>query len=375
MKICLFYHSVISDWNHGNAHFLRGIASSFLAAGHEVQIFEPSDGWSLASLISGFGMKPVREFRNFYPLLKPVIYHEDSFDPADFLFDADLVIVHEWNSPEVVQKIGTFRAIKKNMILFFHDTHHRSVTAPDEMERYDLSDYDGVLAFGDVIRRIYLQKAWAERIWTWHEAADVRVFHPVISEEKEGDLVWIGNWGDEERTEELVEFIIDPVRELRIKARFYGVRYPSYAEKLLKQSGIEYKGWLPNYKAPEVFSKYEVTVHVPRKPYIKYLPGIPTIRPFEALACGIPLICSPWDDSENLFTPGKDYLIAQNGSEMKVHLSNVLKDKALSDRMSCHGLETIRTRHTCDHRTAELYRIMEELKAEESVVAGQLQIK
>jgi spore maturation protein CgeB len=40
------------------------------------------------------------------------------------------------------------------------------------------------------------------------------------------------------------------------------------------------------------------------------LPGIPTIRVFEALACGIPLVSAPWDDSEHLFRPGEDFLVA-----------------------------------------------------------------
>ena len=62
-----------------------------------------------------------------------------------------------------------------------------------------------------------------------------------------------------------------------------------------------------------------VTVHIPRQPYVQALPGIPTIRPFEALACGIPLICSPWQDVEGLFTPGTDFLIARHGREMTRH--------------------------------------------------------
>ena len=69
----------------------------------------------------------------------------------------------------------------------------------------------------------------------------------------------------------------------------------------LADAGIEYGGWLPNYRAPEVFSRYRVTVHIPRRPYVDALRGIPTIRPFEALACGIPLISAPWHDSEKLF--------------------------------------------------------------------------
>ena len=48
----------------------------------------------------------------------------------------------------------------------------------------------------------------------WHEAADTRVFRPSQAD-KEGDLVWVGNWGDDERTAELQEFLIDPDRTPR----------------------------------------------------------------------------------------------------------------------------------------------------------------
>ena len=44
MRIVLFCHSLISDWNHGNAHFLRGIASELQACGHHVAAYEPANG-------------------------------------------------------------------------------------------------------------------------------------------------------------------------------------------------------------------------------------------------------------------------------------------------------------------------------------------
>ena len=146
----------------------------------------------------------------------------------------------------------------------------------------------------------------------------------------EGDLVWIGNWGDDERAAELHEFLIDPVKSLGLRAKVYGVRYPQHALDMLRDAGIEYGGWLPNFACPEIFGRYRFTVHVPRRPYGDLLPGIPTIRPFEALACGIPLICSPWKDCEKLFTPGKDFLIARNGREMKRHMRALLSDKKLA---------------------------------------------
>jgi spore maturation protein CgeB len=39
LRVVMFYHSLLSDWNHGNAHFLRGIASELKARGHEVQVY------------------------------------------------------------------------------------------------------------------------------------------------------------------------------------------------------------------------------------------------------------------------------------------------------------------------------------------------
>ena len=58
-------------------------------------------------------------------------------------------------------------------------------------------------------------------------------------------------------------------------------------------------------------------MHVPRRFYVTHLPGIPTIRVFEALACGIPLISAPWDDAEGLFTPGEDFLVAKDGAAVE----------------------------------------------------------
>src|SRR5207248_6767087 len=105
--------------------------------------------------------------------------------------------------------------------------------------------------------------------WTWHEAADTRVFRPLPDHARDADLVWIGNWGDDERTEELREFLIEPVKALKLKARVYGVRYPQHALDELDAAGIEYGGWLPNYSVPEVFAGRRVTVHVPRRPYAR----------------------------------------------------------------------------------------------------------
>ncbi|MBK6008955.1 glycosyltransferase [Ramlibacter ginsenosidimutans] len=361
MRVTVFCHSLVSDWNHGNAHFLRGVCTDLIARGHEVRVYEPADAWSVSNLVAEHGTAPLDGFARAYPLLHSTRYQPDTLDLDAALADADLVLVHEWSDHGLVKRIGEHRHANGHYRLLFHDTHHRAVTQPDSMAAYDLRHYDGVLAFGSAIRDLYQRQGWCERAWTWHEAADPRVFHPIAGAERAGDLVWIGNWGDEERTAELHEFLLDPVKSLGLQARIHGVRYPQHALDALRDAGIAYAGWLPNYEAPQVFARYCVTVHVPRRPYVQALPGIPTIRVFEALACGIPLVSAPWDDCEGLFEPGADFLVARDGQQMRAHLRDVLHDAALARSLAEHGLRTILARHTCAHRVDELLAIHAEL--------------
>jgi spore maturation protein CgeB len=272
--------------------------------------------------------------------------------------------VHEWNDPELVRRLGEHRRRLPSLRLLFHDTHHRSATSPEELERFDLSAYDGVLAFGEVISELYRERGWAARAWTWHEAADVRLFRPLPGRPRQGDLIWVGNWGDGERTAELEEFLLGPVQALRLNGSIFGVRYPPEAQTAVAAAGLVYRGRLANARAPELFARHRVTVHVPRRPYAQALPGIPTIRVFEALAAGIPLVSAPWDDAEGLFHPGRDFLVARDRVEMERHLASVLADRELAADLARHGRETILARHTCAHRVDELLAIVAELGLE-----------
>ena len=361
MKIAMFYHSLASDWNHGNAHFLRGITTALIKRGHTVKVYEPENSWSLENLIKDHGKAKAAEYKKYYPLLDTSFYDPENPDYDAMLKGVDIVIVHEWNKPQLVKEIGKLKN-KYNYQLLFHDTHHRAVSDIENMQRYDFSNYDGALVFGKVLRDIYLENNWVNNVWVWHEAADSSLFHPASETEKDGDLVWIGNWGDNERTEELMEFLIKPVKELGLKAKVYGVRYPDEALAALKDAGIEYGGYLPNYKVPEVFAKYKLTVHVPRGPYVKLLPGIPTIRPFEAMACGIPLISSPWKDEEELFRSGKDFLMAHNGQEMKDMMKKILKETDFAQSLAQNGHKTVSEKHTCEKRVDELEIIIRQLQ-------------
>jgi spore maturation protein CgeB len=365
MRIVMFCHSIRSDWNHGNAHFLRGISRELQSRGHQVMLYEPRGGWSAENLAREQGMPALEMYREAYPTLKPTLYVLDRLDLDQALAGADVVIVQEWNPPALIERIGQYRIRGGRFVLLFHDTHHRSVSRPEEIAGLNLAGYDGVLAFGEVIREQYLRAGWANRVWTWHEAADTRVFYPRPDPENysKSDLVWIGNWGDEERTSELYEFLLNPVRRFNLSGHVYGVRYPRPGIVAIEQSGLQFGGWLPNHRVARALADHRVTVHIPRRPYAERLPGIPTIRVFEALACGIPLVCAPWHDTEHLFQPNRDYLVAPDGPRMALMLRQVLSDRALASSLARSGRRTIEARHTCAHRVNELIAILRQISA------------
>ena len=362
MRIVYFTHSLASGWNHGNAHFLRGVLRELVARGHEARAFEPRDAWSAANLVADAGPAALDAWRSVYPELSSTVYETDA-DLAELVEGADAVIVHEWNEPALVAALGALRQQGGRFCLLFHDTHHRAVSDPAAMRRYDLAGYDGVLAFGAALAEVYRAWGWGGRVHVWHEAADTRLFRPPAVEGAREGAVWIGNWGDGERTAELEAFLLGPTQAAGLSLDVHGVRYPPEALALLDRYGAHYRGWLPNPEAPAVFARHLLTVHVPRRFYAAQLPGIPTIRVFEALACGIPLVSAPWDDAEGLFTPGRDYLVARDGAEMRGHLAALAGDPGLRAGLAAHGLATIRARHTCAHRADELLVLLRALEA------------
>lgn len=369
LRFRIFAHSWISDWNHGNAHFLRGLASELVKAGHEVRCYEERDGWSMRNLATEgehCAADALVNFRRAFPELDVRFYTRDAAFPqflAAELFNADVVIVHEWNSPEVVAAILALKP-KLNFRALFHDTHHRAYTNPEVILRMPLHQFDGVLAFGESIRRIYVEGFGIMRSWTFHEAADTAHFFPRKAA-KDTDVVWIGNWGDEERTRELEEFLVTPASAMpEYKFAVHGVRYPEEALKRLSRAQIEFRGYLSNLRAPETYSRSKISLHVPRRFYANGLSGVPTIRVFEALAVGSPLVCAPWHDSEGLFRPGEDYVCVPDGQSMIAELRNLLRDDRARQQLAASGLESIRTRHTCAHRAQQLIEICREMDSE-----------
>jgi spore maturation protein CgeB len=367
-RIAYFAHSVRSDWNNGNAHFLRGLLRSMSACGHDLTIFEPAEGWSMQNLrTEKSGESSLHDFAQHYPDLRIVPYDSigtDSLqtrrDWRERLREYEIVILHEWNPPELAHLLLDLRD-ELRFRLLFHDTHHRASSSPEQIRLFGIDRFDGVLAFGEALRDIYRRHFNITRAWTLHEAADTTIFHPLPRNGSTTDVVWIGNWGDNERSAEIRQFLLEPAAELpAYKFTIYGVRYPQEALCALQNASVGYGGYLPNLAGPGTYASSRLTVHIPRQQYTVAMTGIPTIRVFEALACGIPLISAPWKDAEHLFNDG-DFRMARNTHEMKAAMQTLLSDSKAAEQQAAQGLATVLARHTCRHRAEQLTSIFEEL--------------
>lgn len=362
-RVAYLSHTLRSDWNNGNAHFLRGLLDNLRLLGHDVLCFEPEHEWSIDNLRTELrGEASLAQFAALYPDLDLQLYPADrTADPTlwrDRLAGIDVVILHEWNPPTLAHTLLALRP-ELGFKLLFHDTHHRASSSPEAIEQFGTARFDGILSFGDSLTRIYRERFGIERVWTLHEAADIRLFHPLPGTPPLQDIVWIGNWGDNERSVEIREFLLEPASHLHHTTTIFGVRYPTEGLEALENAGVRYGGYLPNLEAPHQYASSRVTVHIPRQQYNQALTGIPTIRVFEALACGIPLVSAPWQDTENLFREG-DFVFVRSGHEMRQALHDLLHDPDLARDQALRGLETVLDRHTCRHRAEQLSLILTE---------------
>lgn len=338
MKIAAFFHSRSRAGERSEAHarFLRSVLAELRRVGHDVDSFPP-------------GVRTT--------------------DLDACLGSADLVLVHEGCGPVLAKQIGDHHARNREYRLLFYDTHGQAATKPGETVQFDLSDYDCVLARGEAIRHTYLERGWAERAWTWQYAADVRAFHPLPASRIEGDLVWIGEPGDEEDARELRELLLRPARRARLHGSVFGPP-PSWADRArTRLAGLHHRGWADEDRVPELYAGHRMTVNLPHRHAGEPLPGMPTMRIFEALACGIPLISAPWDDCEALFQAEHDYLVARDTMEMREAMQAIVEFPAFAAELARNGLETIRAHHTCAHRVDELLSIDAELRGEKLEVA------
>jgi spore maturation protein CgeB len=226
-----------------------------------------------------------------------------------------------------------------------------------------LENYDAVLSFSPAITAIYQRDFGLPHVYTVHEAADPDLFRP-IALPKEQDVVFIGNWGDNDRNETLETYLLQPSNLLPdLRFAIYGVRYgAALLERIAREYRAHYRGWVANYRAPLVYAASKMSLHLPRQQYTSTIYGTPTIRVFETLACGLPLISLPWPDTDELFCAGEDYLVVKDQAEMVEAIRHLAADPAARKKLGDSGRARILAHHTVRHRARQIIGIVDGLK-------------
>ena len=80
MRFVIFTHSLVSDWNHGNAHFLRGIATELVRAAIASDVYEPLTAGAGAICCRTRARRRSADFEDAYPLIAEHLLRADSFD-------------------------------------------------------------------------------------------------------------------------------------------------------------------------------------------------------------------------------------------------------------------------------------------------------
>ena len=323
------------------------------------RVYEPRDGWSRRNLVAEHGDARDRRFaQRLSRSCAAAATTSATLDLDAALDDADLVLVHEWNEPALVRADRpASRATRRLSAALSRYAPPLGDATAERWRAYDLRHYDGVLAFGEVIRELYLPHGWAARAWTWHEAADYARFHPLPARAA-ARATWSGSatGATTSATASCDEFLLEPVRTLGLRGTVHGVRYPEQALAALPRRRHRLRRL-----AAELRRRRECSPAIASRCTCRAGPMSRRCRAsrrsasFEALACGIPLVSRavgrrgrPVHARARL--PGR----RADGAEMRRHLDDVLHDQALAQALAEHGRATIRARHTCAHRVDEL---------------------
>ena len=216
-----------SDWNHGNAHFLRGVARGCSTARSRRPRLRAGGAWSArnlaaeqgeAALVAGAGLPGCP-----YGLRPGALDFERALDGADLCSSTNGTTRPRRADRDAPRAAGALRSCSPTRTT-------GSATDPEAMAAYNIDGYDGVLAFGAVLRDVYLRRGWGRRAFTWHEAADTPRVSSASGSPPSG-ANWcgsaIGATASEPRS--CTNFWSSRPEKLGLRGAVHGVRYPAEA--------------------------------------------------------------------------------------------------------------------------------------------------
>lgn len=357
MHIAFFGHSILADWNNGQAHFVRGLIRELCRLGHQCVFYEAKDNLATRQQVSCVGRSSLLETLRVFPFLRVRLHRDGSRDPLGFLpqalEEADIAIVLEGAEPSLIRALP--EAVGPGQLCLFLDGRGRLPQEQSLYRGYGLERYGAVLAASRALAAQFTDRLGLERVEVFHPAADTELFYPRPCRQ-DIDLLLVAN-GGEDLERPLREYFLEQSLVFpHLRFCLYGIHYGEQARQQFRTAyRVDYRGWVPNAQTPPLYARSRLAVHLARESHLRGSPL--SSRPAEALATRTCLLTGPWED-EGLFREGEHYLQAASPQEMTKSIRYLLENRPARERIAEAGYRHLLERHTCRHRAEQLLGII-----------------
>jgi spore maturation protein CgeB len=344
LRIVILGLSVTSSWGNGHATTYRGLIRELTARGHDVLFLEREVPWYASN----------RDLPR-PPHGRTALYLDLAELKQRFtgdIEDADMVIVGSY-VPEGA-KVGEWVTRTARGLTAFYDidtpvTLAKLARGEDEYLTAELiPEYQLYLSFtgGPTLERLE-QEFGAPMARPLYCSVDPELYYPE-SVDARWDLGYMGTYSDD-RQPALTRFLIEPARSW--PAGRFAIAGPQYPRRIRWPRNVFRIEHLPPKRHRAFYNAQHFTLNLTRADMIA-AGYSPSVRLFEAAACGTPIISDYWDGLDSLFEPGLEILVARSTSDVLQWVRDTQEEdrRALGDR----GRVRVLAQHTAAHRAAEL---------------------
>ena len=344
LRIVILGLSITSSWGNGHATTYRGLVRELVRRGHDVLFLERDVPWYAQNRDQPKARHGRLALYSDLDELRRV--------HARAVGDADLVIVGSY-VPDGVE-VGDWVQSQADGLTAFYD-----IDTPVTLAKLAVGDtsylaarqipgYDMYLSFTGGPTQQRLEREYgspAARVL--YCSVDPELYYPE-NVAQDWDLGYMGTYSDD-RQPTLDRLLLEPAR--RWDSGRFTVAGPQYPESIQWPANVTYTAHLPPAAHRAFYSRQRFTLNVTRSDMIA-AGWSPSVRIFEAAACGVPIISDRWEGIETLLTPGREIFLADSPEEV-LHL---LHDLPEHERIAAGLVARARVlaHHTAAHRAAEL---------------------
>jgi spore maturation protein CgeB len=336
--------SITSSWGNGHATNYRALVRELCARGHKVLFLERDVPWYASQ--RDLPRPPWGRTALYGSLAQLRREHHEDVAAADLVvvgsYVPEGVAVCEWVL-ETAGGVTAFYDIDTPVTLGKLRRGDREYLSPDLVGSFDL-----YLSFtGGPTLEVLESEFGARRAIAFHCLVDPDAYRPLPSP-KRWDLGYLGTYS-EDRQPALQRLLLEPAA--RAPHRSFAVAGPQYPNGVEWPENVERVEHVPPADHPSFYGAQRFTLNLTRAE-MRAAGWSPSVRLFEAAACGVPVISDRWEGLEALFAPGEEILVADSAANVLAYLAEVGEDRrlAIAERARARVL----AEHTAERRCQQL---------------------